>query len=120
MSRITVKGKEVERTKKLDALLEKKIPQLERLLPPAGKNAAIEIELGKATGHHKSGAIYRAEINLSYGKHLHRAEAAADSIENALDEATSELKAELRKARTKKKDVARKGSRTLKKMVRGE
>jgi ribosome-associated translation inhibitor RaiA len=84
------------------------------------QDATFEVELGKATKHHKSGKIFRAETNISYKGTLHRAEGVAETIENAIDIMKNELKAELRKGRTKKKDVARAGSRTLKKMVRGE
>ncbi len=115
-----VKTSGIDMTEKLLDTLEKKLAQVERLLPAGAKSAIFEIELGKATKHHKTGKIYRAEANISYGPVIHRAEGVEETIEAAIDVMKNELKAELRKGRTKKKDEARKGGRELKRRVRGE
>jgi ribosomal subunit interface protein len=119
MPQIKLKVSGMERTETLVKLIDTKLAQVERLLPKGVTDATFEVELGKATKHHKSGKIFRAETNISYKGTLHRAEGVAETIESAIDIMKNELKAELRKGRTKKKDAARAGSRTLKKMVRG-
>lgn len=116
-SRIKVKASGIEYTDKLRTYLESKLLQLERLIPKTASNPKYEIELGKATKHHKSGMIYRAEINLSYGAVLNRAEATETTIIRAIDAVKEEIKTELRKGRGKKKEDARKGARVLKKMI---
>lgn len=115
---IKVKASGIEYTDILRSLVEKKIPQLEKLLPKSATDPVFEIELGKATKHHKSGKIYRAEINVSYGSVVHRAEEIAVSIEEAFEVAKDELKGELTKQRGKSKVAIREGGRILKKMVR--
>jgi ribosomal subunit interface protein len=117
-SRIKVKASGIETTEKILDILEKKLAQVERLLPK-GANAVFEIELGKATKHHKTGKIFRAEANLSHGPMLYRAVGTEETIEIAIDVMKNELKSELRKNKTKRKDVARKGGRELKRRVRG-
>lgn len=117
---IKVKASGIKYTDELRDLVLKKIPQISKLLPKSASDAVFEIELGKATKHHKSGNIFRAEINVSYNSIVHRAEEAAPSIEEAFEIAKDELKSELRKGRTKKKDIARKGGRELKARIRKE
>lgn len=117
-AKIKVKASGIEYTDKLRALVEKKIPQLEKLLPKNATDAVFDIELGKATKHHKSGKIYRAEINLSYGSVVHRAEETSVTIEEAFEVTKDELKGELTKQRGKRKAAVLKGGRILKKMVR--
>ena len=116
---IKVKSSGIEYTDKLQAFVEKKIHQLDKLIPEHARDALYEIELGKATKHHKTGKIFRAEINLSYGSVLHRAEATGTKIEYAVDAIKEELKAEITKSRTKKKEIARKSARDVKKISRG-
>ena len=116
---IKVKSSSIEYTEKLQTYVEKKIRQLDKLVPENAKDALYEIELGKATKHHKTGKIYRAEVNLSYGSTLHRAEATDVKIEYAIDAIKDELKSEITKSRTKKKEVARKSARGAKKLAQG-
>ncbi len=118
-SRIKVKASGVEYTDKLQVYLEAKLVQIDKLVPNGASEAIYEVELGKATNHHKSGLIYRAEINLSYGSVLHRAEATETTIIRAIDAVKEEIKTELRKGRSKKKEIARKGARVIKKIIRG-
>ena len=115
---IKVKASGVEYTDKLAVLVEKKIMQLVKLLPRSASDAVYEVELSKATKHHKSGKIYRAEINISYGSILHRAEDVAETLEIAIEIVKDELKTELSKTRGMKKEAARKGGRALKSMIR--
>jgi ribosomal subunit interface protein len=117
-SRIKVTARGIEYTKKLEDTLEKKLLQVDRLLPRGVVNATYEVELGKASKHHKTGKIYRAEVNLSYNDVLHRAVGTEETIENAIDVMKNELKSELRKTRTKSKDIARDGGRELKRRIR--
>jgi ribosomal subunit interface protein len=116
---IKVKSSGIEYTEKLATYVEKKIRQLDKLIPENAKDALYEIELGKATKHHKTGKIFRAEINLSYGSTLHRAVAEDTKIEYAVDAIKEELKAEITKSRTKKKEAARKCARGAKKIAQG-
>lgn len=56
------------------------------------------VEIGITTKHHKSGPIYRAEVNLSVpDKHLLRAEAEAQDLYQAIDKAKLILEKEINK-----------------------
>jgi ribosomal subunit interface protein len=120
MSYTKIKVSGIARTEALETFIEKKLAQIARLLPTRATDIALDIDLGKATKHHKTGNIFRAEINLSYASHMHRAVGVADTIERAFDVAKNELKAELRKSKTKPKALARKGGRVGKQALRGE
>ncbi len=117
---LKVKASGITYTDALRELVEKKVAQLVKLLPRSASDAVFAVELGKATKHHKTGKIYSAEITLSYGSTVHRSEETSTTIEEALEITKDELKVELSKRRGKKKEAARKGGRTLKKMMRGQ
>lgn len=114
---ISIKTKNLELTDALRDVLEKRLSTLERLLPKEG-DTVCEVELAKTTEHHQAGNIFRAEINLSLGGQLLRAEATEETIENAIDRAKNELKAELRKMNSKNESLFRRGARRAKEMFR--
>lgn len=91
---------------------------VEKLLGEAKGTALLEIELGLATEHHKSGEIYRAEANLDLGGKLYRAEADADAMEKAIDKAAGELMRELRSARSRTKRLIRGAGARMKSLLR--
>lgn len=74
-----------------------------------------EIEIGRTTRHHKSGDVFRAEINLSVGGNLFRAEAVNDDLYAAVDEVRDELEQEIKKFKTRRETVFIRGARSIKK-----
>lgn len=102
-----------------DYLMEK-LAQIGRLLPSGETAVMCEVELEKTTKHHKSGQIFRAEINLTFGRTFLRAEATSESIEQAIDEVKGEIKAEVRKMNEKRDTSVKKGGRKMKQIMRGE
>ncbi len=79
----------------------------------------IFVDLGKETGAHHGGRIWRADINLDWkGKRLH-AEATEESIEKAIDKSCDELTREVQTTRDRERSLSRKGGATLKSFLRG-
>lgn len=115
---INIKTKNYTLTPQLEALLDKRLAPLAKLVPKDGSDAICDVELSKTTEHHQAGKIYRAEINLATGGYMIRAEATEESIENAIDHVKNELKAELRKLNSKHESIFRRGARRAKDMFR--
>src|SRR5262245_632504 len=62
----------------------------------------VDVELGKTTNHHRTGDIFKAEINFCIGRDCVRAVAEKDDLRAAIDEAKDELLRELRVKKRKK------------------
>ena len=60
---IKIRSKNFDITPAIDDYVSKKVSSLEKFLDP-NKETLAEVEVGKTTNHHKSGEIYRAEINI--------------------------------------------------------
>ncbi len=116
--KITTKVKNFELTEALEEKLEKRFATLERLLPKGSVDILCEVELEKVTDHHQAGRIYRAEVNLSFGGRLLRAEAVEESMDEAIDRIKSELKRELEKTQSRKESLIRRGARRAKAFLR--
>lgn len=111
-----VKGKDLEITEAVQNYLQKRIDALEKYGSDSSQEAVkIEAEIGKTTRHHKSGDIFRAEINLTLGGKLFRAEAEKDDLYAAIDEVRDTLERELKKFKTKKETIFIRGARSIKK-----
>lgn len=62
----------------------------------------IRVEVGRITGHHQKGKIYRAEINLPAFGRLLRAEEAAESVHTAINVVKKEIERQVKKFKEKK------------------
>ena len=74
--------------------------------------AMIWIEISRTTKHHKKGEVFRAAADLRLPKKILRAEAYAENIRTAIDEARNMLRSEIDKYKTQfvsldKKKLAR-------------
>ena len=52
----------------IESYLDKKMESIEKIIDPNDTSIYCQVELGKTTNHHKSGDIYRAEINFKGGQ----------------------------------------------------
>lgn len=113
---ISTKATNIEITPKIERLIEQKIAPLGRFV--GGHEGAVkcEVEIAKVA-EHQSGKIYRAEVNLTIGGKLYRAEATEEQIEKAIDEVRDELKVELSKASDKRESLFKQGGRKIKEMM---
>ncbi len=114
--RIITKGTNITITPKMEVLLEQKFSALGKLIHERG-DTHCEVELEKI-GEHQSGKIFRAEVNLSMGGRMFRAEATEEQIEQAIDTIRNELKHELQHAQGKRQSLMKRGSQAIKQMLR--
>lgn len=115
--RINTKATNFTITPQLETLLEQKFAPLGKLLDERNESRC-EIELEKVA-EHQAGKIFRAEVNLSNGGKLFRAEATEEQIEQAIDKARNELKHELQHVHGKRQSLWKRGRQAIKDMMHG-
>jgi putative sigma-54 modulation protein len=114
-----IKSKNFEITSSVENYLQKKIDSLKKFFGDFNEELIkAEIEVGRSTRHHKTGDVFRAEINLSIGGQLFRAESERDDIFVAIDEVRDDLEREIQKFKTKKETVFIRGARSIAKQFK--
>lgn len=104
-------------TDELKAYVEEKLKKLEKVVDQNDTTMRADIELATTSGA-RTGEQFRAEINFcTEGKCL-RAEATRDNLHVAYDEAVEEVRREIRKVRTKHRDLLRRGAARVKDLYR--
>ena len=97
--------------------LNKKVDSLSKFINPNDDSINLDIELGKTTEHHQKGDIYRAEFNLSVGGEFYRTEENSEDILSSIDLAIEELSKQLRRYKTKKETLFKRGAGKIKEMI---
>ena len=113
---IIFKSKNFSLTPSIEDYTSKKIQTLERFLQNFNKEIIkFEVEVGRTTNHHRNGDVFRAEINLSLGGKMFRAESEQDDLFAAIDEVRDSLEQEIKKFKNKRDTVFIRGARSIKK-----
>ncbi len=95
---ILIKGANFELTEGIRQHIDEKIGGLEKFKEYINSASVARVGVGMTTRHHKSGPIYRVEVNLSVPqKYLLRAEAEAPDIYQAIDEVKFKMEKEINK-----------------------
>ncbi len=113
-----VKGTNLELTEAIHSAVDKVVEGITRYIDPADTSALAEVEVSRTTHHHKSGDIFRAEINLRTKIGSMRVEVSKEDLYVALTQAKDELAEMLRSKKSKRLDVVRKSGLKLKNMLR--
>ena len=117
--KINIKATGIQLTPAISDYASKKVEILSKLIDPSDESAMCDLEVGKTTGHHKTGDVYRAEINLRVaGKQL-RAVAEKENLYAAIDAMKDEISHELKSYKTKKFTLLKKGGQRIKQILRG-
>lgn len=104
-------------TDELRSFVEEKVNKLEKLFGPSDTTVLAEVEL-EALAKARAGNEFRAEINLTFAGGMARAEASRQTMHAAIDEAVAEAKREVLHARTKHKNLVRRGAARVKDFFR--
>lgn len=88
---IIIKWTGIELSEPLEQQVHEKIGSLEKFMEENGEQATARVELAKTTEHHRSGEIFRAEVNLSLPRKQLRVEAEDDNLYKAIDEVKEKL-----------------------------
>ena len=101
--KIIIKTTNIDLTPSFKAYIEKKLSYVPRLLKRLDEKDAAEmrVEAARITRHHKSGDVFRAEINLDLPGRVLRAEARAGDAREAIDLVKNILWMEIVKYKTR-------------------
>ncbi|MDP1625133.1 MAG: HPF/RaiA family ribosome-associated protein [bacterium] len=119
MIKKTVKATGLSLDPSIDEAIDKVVAAIEKFTDPADESVLVDIEVGRTTNHHRSGDIFRAEINLHSKVGNLRAEAEKEDLFVALIAAKDELVESLCSTKSKKLDFVRRNGLRLKQMLKG-
>jgi ribosomal subunit interface protein len=114
-----LKGTGLTLSPAIDSAADKVIDSLNKYVDPTDTSAIAEIEVAKTTNHHRSGDIFRAEINFHSRLGSLRAEAEKEDLYVALTTVKDEIVEALRSKKSKRIDFVRKSGIKLKNMLKG-
>lgn len=119
MIKKTIKGTSIELTPAIESAVDKAVNALDKYVDPTDTSALADVEVGKTTNRHKSGDIFRAEINFHSRIGDLRAEAEKEDLYVAINAVKDEIVEALRSKKAKKIDFVRRSGVKLKNMLRG-
>lgn len=119
MIKKTIKGTGIELTEAIEMAVDKAIAALDKYVDPTDTSALVDIEVGKTTNHHRSGDIFRAELNFHSRLGSLRAESEKEDLYAAIIEAKDEIVESLRSKKAKKIDFVKRSGVKLKNMLKG-
>ena len=115
---IKIRSTNFDITPAIDDYLRKKISSLQRFLP-SNDNILCEVEIGRTTRHHKSGDIFKAEINISQpGVKQIYAVAEEIDIYTAIDIVRDETEREITSAKDKRNTLFKRGGMKIKELLK--
>lgn len=117
---ITVKATGITVGADSTAYLEQKIRSLEKYLDREDTTILAAVELGVETPRHQGGdRHFRAEVTLSHGGKVFRAEGEGSTLHAAIDAVEDRLGTELRRAKKKNESLMRRTGAMMKDAMRG-
>lgn len=119
MIKTNIKATNIELTDSVREYVFKKIELIEKYIEAGDTSAMCDVEVGKISMHHKTGDVFKAEINLRvHGTYIY-AVAEKDTLNSALDEVKDEIIKSLTSYREKRKSLVRRGGAMVKAMLKG-
>ena len=106
-------------TKELTMYIEKKMEALDKFTKHFGPSIAAQVEVAHVSRHHKSGDVFRVEVQVHVPGRELRAEAVGKTVLEAMDKVKDEIQSELERRKEKEVDAKKKGGAAIKKMMRG-
>ncbi len=116
----TTKATDIELSVSVEEYVAKKMASLDKITAHFGGHSAAHVELARTTRHHRSGDVFRAEVQLHVKGRDVRAEAVGETIFEAMDKAQEDIRTELERLKEKSVDSVKTGGRAIKKLLKGE
>ena len=115
---IKIRAKNFDITRAIDDYVNKKISTLEKFLGNKD-NVLCEVEIGRTTTHHKSGDIFRAEVNIVQpgNKQIYAVAEEAD-LYTAIDVVRDEAERVIVSRKDKRNTLLRRGGMVIKNLLR--
>ncbi len=119
MIRKILKGTGIGLTPVIEGAVDRAAQALDRYVASDDTSAIAEFEVSRTTNHHKSGDIFRTEINFHSRIGTFRVESEKDDLIAAIVAAKDELVEVLRSKKSKNVDFIRRSGVAVKNMLRG-
>lgn len=116
---INIKATNIELTDAIREYVFKRLEGIDTILGVNSEEVVGQVEVGKTTNHHKSGDIFKAEVNIGGGGHSLYAVSEKDDLYAAIDEVRDSMIAEAKKIRGKQKSLIRRGGQKAKAFIKG-
>jgi putative sigma-54 modulation protein len=116
--KITIKATGLELTPSIQEYAEKRVESLEKFIHTNSGSVLAQIEVGMISRHHKSGDIFRAEVNVSVNGEVLYAWAEKDDLYASIDEMHNKMERELASRKDKKINLMKRGETVVKKILR--
>jgi ribosomal subunit interface protein len=104
-------------TEELQTYIEKKVEKL-AVFVKNDPTAIIEVEAGTTSAGQRTGDVYRGEVHVTFAGGDAYAEAIHSTLHAALDKAITEAHREVRKKKSKNRDLVRNGAAQVKEFFR--
>lgn len=117
--KIHIKSTNFTLTPDVSDYLQKKMDMLDRLIDQNDTSVLCDVEVGKTSKHHKSGDVFRTEINFRKDGKQFRTVAEETSILAAIDEAKDQVVSELKNYKSKQQTLLRRGGAAIKNILKG-
>ena len=114
--KFSLKATNLELTPDISSHIEEVINSLDKFINSADSVVRAWVEIGRISQHHRSGKIYRVEIQINLPGKLVRSEAKEKTIFKAINEVKDELQRELKRYKGRKIAEQKKGARRFKKI----
>lgn len=116
----SIKATGIELTEAISDYCDKRFSAFDRFVSHVPPDAAkCDIEVGKTTAHHKSGDVFRAEVNLHIEGKNFFAVSEKDDLYAAIDEVKDEIVRQITASKDKSMTLMRRGSLRIKEMLKG-
>lgn len=115
---IKIRSANFDLTPAIEEYINKKISSLEKFF--GGHDSILcEVEVGRTTDHHKSGDIFKAEVNLT-GGNISQIYAVAQEVDlyTAVDVVRDEAEREIVSKKNKKDTLFRRGAQKIKNILK--
>lgn len=115
---VIIKSTNLKLTDNINDYINKRISTLDKLINDEDTSVLCNVEVGKVSEHHKSGDIFRSEINLHIAGQDFRAVSEAGTLFSAIDETKNQMQKELRRYKEKRMRLIRRGGAKIKELLR--
>ena len=116
---INIKTTNISLTPDLREYLDKRMKTFDKLIDPEDTSVLCNVEVGRTSKHHQHGDIFRAEVNLHTASGNFYAASENPTVFIAIDEVQKQILKELRRGRSRRHALMRKGSQQVKDFLLG-
>ncbi len=114
-----IKATNIEITPAIRDYLEKRFSAFDKFVYDKSGGARYDVEVGKLSMHHKSGDVFRAEVNLHVSGQSLYAFSERDDLYSAIDEVKDEIIRQIKSRKEKSTTLYRRGATKIKNILKG-